>query len=151
MKVGEFSKEYILSIPKYINENGCWISNLSPTNTGYVLITIRQKQYYLHRVVLCLWYNLDYNNPKVDTRHNKGCNHACFNPEHLKPGTAMQNTNDSILHGTHANAAKECCSICGGPYTKTTLRRGPQRGKVKRYCRTCRTLTEKKRRKRFRL
>lgn len=138
MKTGEFTKEYILSIPKEINENKCWIPNLVPLNTGYILITIKQKQYYLHRAVLCLWYNIDYNDKKIVTRHNKDCSHSCFNPEHLKSGTDKDNTEDSVLYGNHANASKECCPKCNGPYSKIRLRHGAQKGKIIRYCKNCR-------------
>jgi hypothetical protein len=144
MKAGAYTKEYVLSIPKTINENGCWIPNLVPLKTGYVPIRIKQINYYLHRVALCLWHNIDYYDKKIETRHSIGCSKACFNPEHLKPGTAMQNIADAVLYKEHANAAKDCCPKCDGPYTKTTLRRGPQRGRVIRYCRTCQTLNQKR-------
>jgi|SRR5579863_5756269 len=149
MKAGEFAKEYILSIHKTINENGCWIPDLVPTNTGYVLITIRQRQYYLHRVVLCLWYDIDYDDNKIETRHGYNCSKACFNPEHLQPGTAKQNVADSVKYKEHANAAKICCPKCRGPYS--TIRRGPSKGK--RFCKPCQILARKilRHKKKFKL
>lgn len=127
----EFTKEYILSIPKTINENGCWIPPHKPKRNGYVTIGIGGALLQLHRVVLALWYNIDYNDQSIDTRHNFTCDRRCFNPEHIKPGTHVENMHDGIY-------VNKLCPKCGGPYNIIRFRHGPQRGKTMRRCPACR-------------
>lgn len=111
-KFGTFTKEYVLSITKIITDNNCWISDHKPKENGYINVTINKRKYYLHRVVLCLWNDIDYNDHKILALH-KCNNNACFNPEHIKPGTKSDNAYDSIRTGTHANSNKERCPKCG--------------------------------------
>lgn len=117
-----FTKEYILSIPKTINNNDCWIPDKVAESNGYVRISINDIRYLLHRVVMCLWYDIEYTNKNIETRHNKGCDRSCFNYEHLKSGTTSDNTKDQVIHGTHHEARKTHCPKCGGEYKRRQYR-----------------------------
>ena len=133
---GHFTIKYILSIPKTVNENGCWIPNKSQDADGYTRVYINSIRYKLHRVVLCLWYDIYYDNKRVVTRHAHGCARACFNPEHLTPGTDSENQKDRLRDGT--DNYKEVCSICGGGYVIRVIKTGISRGKVVKVCLACR-------------
>ena len=139
-----FTREWINNFPKTLNENGCWIpAGYKPHPDGYVSIVINYQTYNLHRLSMCIYHNVDYWDPKIDTRHSKGCSKACFNPEHLQPGTSSENQKDSVIHGTHFNASKDVCPKCGGPYSRKRRRRY---GKelFERYCRNCANDNKKK-------
>lgn len=102
--------DWIDSIPKIIDNNGCWISTIwkSSDDRGYIRISINDKLVYLHRVSMCLFYNIDYSNYKIETRHNSTCSKSCFNYHHLKPGSSSDNENDKIR--------KDKCPKCGWNY-----------------------------------
>lgn len=138
-----FTKEWINNVPKIINENGCWIPIKKSGSDGYVRISIgkggRDGTYSLHRIVMCLYYEIDYNNLKIDTRHSKDCDRACFFHEHLKPGSSSDNVKDSILHGTHANASKKYCSKCGNQFKIRIIKTGWNKGKIMRECIICKS------------
>lgn len=131
------SKEWVLSIPKTINSNGCWIPVKKPDSNGYVRYIVGGEQLLLHRVAMCLWYDIDYNNRDTETRHSGGCSRACFLYSHLTPGTTSENVIDSIRHGTQYNARKLACPKCNTAYSYTTYRVGDYKGKTKRYCPIC--------------
>lgn len=100
--------EWILIIPKIINKNGCWIpTNLAIQHDGYVNISIEGLACRLHRVILCVYLNLNYYDKLWVSRHSKDCVRACFNPEHLKPGTDSDNCKDQVEHGTHRMIQKK--------------------------------------------
>lgn len=147
MKAGEFTKNYILNINKVINGNGCWIPNIRAQNTGYVQITINRQSFYLHRVVLCLWYDVNYYNREIETRHSRGCDKACFNPDHLQPGSAKDNIKDAVLFGEHHNASLILCPRCDGQYKISRVKSGIYRGKIIRVCNFCRNERVKAKRK----
>ncbi len=130
-----FTREWIDSVPKIINSNGCWIpTRWKPYSDGYIVIKNNNIRYHLHRIVICVFYNIDYDDLKIDTRHGKGCDKACFNPEHLQPGSKSDNTKDSVLHGTHRQTQKEICPKCGGSYKIKIIQTGWNRGQISRRC-----------------
>ncbi len=134
----EFNIEWINSIPKTINNNGCWIPLYNkPDTTGYVRIMINYQRFELSRLSMCICYDIDYKDSKIISRHNFGCNTSCFNYKHLQPGTHSDNVKDSVRDGTHAEASKICCSSCGGPFENYIIQTGPNRGKLVRVCRVC--------------
>ncbi len=134
-QIGEFTKEYINSISKTIDENECWESEHTPNTAGQVQISINGHLYVLSRVVMCLWNDISYYDNKIITRH-KCNNRICFNPDHVIPGNDSENQLDAVKAGTHHNASKTNCSKCGGPYSKTKTRKN---GKFlwQRYCKYC--------------
>lgn len=141
-RVGEYSKKYILNLNKSIDSNGCWRSTHVANTAGQIQVSIEGHFYVLSRVVMCLWYNIDYYNYKVLARHL--CNNGvCFNPDHIVPGTDSENQFDAVKAGTHFNASKECCPKCNGPYTKIRTRRN---GKyvIERYCKYCSMMRRRK-------
>jgi len=132
------TKEEIINYPKVINENGCWIPNKVPSSDGYVHIMKDYTSYVLSRVSLIVFNNLDYFDSNLSTRHSTKCSKACFNPEHLLPGTLKDNMQDVITDGKNANLNKEHCNKCGAPYTKTVVRKtGIRKGQVFRRCVIC--------------
>lgn len=145
--------EWINSIPKTINENGCWIPELVPNNTsGYVLISIKGKKFVLSRLSMCIYNNIDYSNSKIDTRHSSICTKSCFNPKHLKPGSASDNRYDAVKDKKDRNSKKDYCPKCGGEYSTRTNKTGIFRSKISRECLNCkeeyRKLWRENRRKR---
>jgi len=132
-----FTKEYVESVPKIINVNGCWIPYQKPTQNGYVLLTIDKEHYYLHRIVMCVYNNIDYDNKKVISRHGKNCIKVCFNPEHIKSGSDSDNANDGVEFGTNFNISKRECPKCGGAYKIKMHKNGRDKGKQYRYCPVC--------------
>jgi hypothetical protein len=140
----EVTKEWIDSIPKIINSNGCWIPNKKSANTGYTQIWIGDKYLLLHRLVLSVYHNLDYHDQSWDSRHGLQCDRACFFHEHLKFGTHSDNNKDIVLHGKHHNANKTKCPQCGCPYRVRINKTGINQGKIRRVCPVC---THKSRRK----
>lgn len=127
-----FTKEYILSIPKIVDSNRCWIPYQKSKSNGYIQVGINGKLLMLHRVVLSLWHNINYNDISVDTMHNQSCDRRCFNPEHIKPGSHLENMRDKIHH----NSKKKICPKCDGRYSLS--RSG--RHKMKRRCNNCRRI-----------
>lgn len=141
-----FSKEFIESLPKTINSNGCWIPiNIKPYNDGYIHIRANNIRYLLHRVAMCIYNNINYYDIKIDTRHNKNCDKRCFFHAHLQPGSKSENIKDSVLHGTHRQAQKEVCPKCGGQYKNKIIKTGWNRGQISRRCLTCDRLKNWKR------
>jgi len=135
-----FTKEWVESYPKDIDNNGCWIpKGIRPTSKGYITPQINGDRRTLSRVVLSLYHGVDYDNYDIVSRHSQGCDKACFNPEHIKPGSQGDNNRDAVEHGTHVNTAKESCPKCGGPYHYVKATSRPVNGKtrVTRRCRRC--------------
>lgn len=140
---------FINSIPKVVNENGCWIpTQWKPYENGYITIRVETIRYLLHRLSMCISQNLDYSDYKMDTRHSEICVRACFNPEHLSPGSQGDNNRDIIKHGANVNLNKECCSKCGGPYKTIRIKSGPRRGQVFRSCILCTRARDRNRKNR---
>lgn len=137
IKLSNINKEWIDNLSKTINENGCWIPNRwSPLSSGYIPVQIEKIVFLLHRLSLCVYNNLNYNDD-FETRHNTGCDKACFNPEHLKSGTVLDNMQDRTKDGTHYETRKKVCSKCGGEYKTRIIKSGYQKGETKRYCPIC--------------
>ena len=79
---------------------------------------------------MCLYYDINYHDRIIQTRHSNLCVRACFNPEHLKPGTHSDNMQDYSATKTH-------CKRCGTRYTKSINKTGLRAGKVYFYCGLC--------------
>jgi hypothetical protein len=137
IRLNELTKGAIESIPKITNDNGCWIpTEKSPSGNGYIQVTINGKYSLLHRIVICIYHNLNYDD-KWDSRHGPKCSKACFNPEHLKSGTASENEFDKVRDGGHHHANKTHCPSCGSEYRRRITKTGPNRGEIRRWCPMC--------------
>jgi hypothetical protein len=135
-KLSQLNREWVNNFPKTINENNCWIPPNRPDDEGYVPIQVEKVYFRLHRLIVAIYHNLDYSDAKWDSRHNTGCSRACFNPDHLQPGTHTDNMRDRKRDGT--SNYKEVCPECGGPYTTRITKTGWSKGKIVRICNTCR-------------
>lgn len=132
--------EQINSIPKTIDDNGCWIPKQKPyggRTKKYVLVSFNYTRYFLSRLSMCIFKGLDYNDYKFHCRHSDICDLRCFNPEHLQPGTQSDNEQDKIRQGRNHNLNKDKCPKCNSSYIRRVIRSGPSKGKVSRVCYTC--------------
>ena len=137
----EFTTEWISNIPKTINDNGCWIPlNHRSDSAGYVSIMFEGVSYVISRLSMCIYNNISYNNKKIVARHDIGCDRACFNYNHLKPGTVSDNAKDSVKEGTHWQTKKKCCPKCGSEYRTKIIKSGWSKGNKYRYCLACKAL-----------
>jgi len=138
IKLTNLTKEAIESISKTIDSNGCWIpSEKCSDSIGYIQVSINGKRLLLHRIVLSIYYNINYDISEIDTRHGSNCNKACFNPDHLIPGTHSDNEKDKVRDGTHHHTRKTECPFCGSKYKIEIQKTGFNRGKIRRRCLTC--------------
>jgi hypothetical protein len=147
-KLSDVNKEWINNYPKIIDANGCWIPPNKPnggTNDEYVIIQVEKNKFYLHRLSMCLHRDLNYNDIKIETRHNTGCDKRCFNPEHLQPGTFMDNQHDRIRDREYNDARKSLCPKCQTPYKVKIVQSGWNRGLRQRYCPLCQDIRNRKR------
>lgn len=133
----QFTKEWIDSVPKTINNNGCWISFLKSDSKGYVRISTDKGYFVLSRLSMCIIYDINYYNKKVVARHNTNCDKGCFYYKHLQPGTDSDNQLDNVRDKKHWETAKLLCPKCGGNYRTVTYKTGWNKGKTKRYCPIC--------------
>jgi hypothetical protein len=132
MKV-EFTKEWINSISKIINDNKCWIPLKKASGNGYIQVTENGIKYQLHRIVLCVYYNKEYQDQSWESRHNKNCDLRCFFIDHLKPGTHTDNMKD-------LEASREFCPKCSERYSKRKKRDKYGILVLRHYCRSCERL-----------
>jgi hypothetical protein len=135
-----WSIEYVLLIPKTINSNGCWIppyAGFWRDKDGYVVFSLRGKQYRLHRVAMSAKYEVDYFDKSNLPRHLNGCSTDCFNPDHILIGTHKDNMQDRIVHGNNPQLNKEFCHKCGGEYKIIIRQSGPRKGMQFRRCQKC--------------
>lgn len=136
-KLSDITVERINKYPKTINLDGCWIPINKPTSAGYVPIQIEGISYTLHRLVVSIYYNLNYHDQSWDARHSTGCSKACFFHEHLQPGTISDNVKDQVRDGIHHHTRKNVCPKCGSIYRTRITKMGWSRGKTYRYCPVC--------------
>lgn len=78
---------------------GCWNWTAGLTSRGYGKIKFGGKTYAVHRLAAILWCGLD---PESRLQACHSCdNPRCFNPEHLFPGTNLENVQDMMAKGRH--------------------------------------------------
>lgn len=67
---------------------------------GYAVLNDQCVRYYCH-ILVCTWVNGPRPFPKAHARHLCGKGHLqCFNAECMKWGTAQDNSDDAVRHGT---------------------------------------------------
>jgi hypothetical protein len=81
-----------------LNANGCWVWKGYKDNYGYGRIRHKGRMIRLHRLY---WILSGQDIPEdLVMRHGQGCSKACYNPEHLTPGTQSENGLDMHRDGT---------------------------------------------------
>ena len=87
-----------------LNENGCWVWKNSKNKQGYGQVWWKGTMHLVHRVY---WLLSDRVIPEgLEMCHGHGCSKACYNPEHLKPGTRVENSADRKRDGTDDRGEK---------------------------------------------
>jgi hypothetical protein len=137
--ISSISKEYILSLPKIVTSEECWIKEKS---SSYPTITINNQVYILSRLVAHLWHNLDLNDPRQLACHRCD-NKPCFNPEHIYSGTFSSNLNDAVDSRAHGQTKRTHCKL-GHLLDGIKVR---SNGNSERYCKKCQRLANIKHRR----
>lgn len=134
----KFTKEFVQSLPKVIDSvTGCWLYQ-GYTLRGYGVICINYIDYYVSRLSIVAYLDINYFDSKIEACHKPKCpNKHCFNPDHLYAGTHAQNMNDKIITRTHQQHSKLVCPKCGNEYTTYKMKTGSRAGKTQRRCRFC--------------
>lgn len=139
-----FTREWIESYPKIINDNECWIPQAGDDSFGYIRVSVGNLRFYLHRIVLCVYYDVEYGNLDIESCHNSGCAKSCFNHKHIRPGSRSDNMQDRLRDGNHHNAKKDKCPKCGGDFTLRIYKTGMAKGRKHRFCKHCLRLSKRK-------
>lgn len=107
----------------------CWLWTGCHNSAGYGQLKFRGKVTRSHRVALELGLGIDLGTLQAlhhcDTR-------ICGNPEHLYPGTPLDNMRDKVRRGRHPDSRKTHCPQ-GHEYNDINTYRRNKR----RYCRIC--------------
>jgi len=85
-----------------VNENGCWVWRGNKLNSGYGRVAWKNKKKRVHRLY---WLLSGRTIPEgLDMLHGHKCSKACYNPEHIRPGTCSENALDKHRDGTCVQA-----------------------------------------------
>jgi hypothetical protein len=109
------------------NEQGCWLWSGRLNPNGYAHTRIQYRMKYVHR--------LSYEHYVGPIPEGLGLDHlcrnrSCFNPAHLEPVTALENSRRGVwVPRTHCPA--------GHPYAGDNLRIRMWNGKPQKYCVVC--------------
>lgn len=113
-----------------LNNNKCWIWTgnrlLMRGKKSYGFITEKSVNKLIHRLSLCIYLGLDYDDNSWQACHICDVQH-CWNPLHLYVGTPKSNAQDRYKDQTHC--------VNGHPRTKENLYTNSQGS---RGCRICR-------------
>lgn len=77
---------------KQVTETGCWEFTGHLVN-GYGYLRWQGATIGIHRLVASAVHGMDLRNPTLVARH-KCDNPPCFNPDHIEPGTQLDNQRD---------------------------------------------------------
>jgi len=92
--------ETIILENRIINENNCWIWKGKIAANGYGQIEFIGFIGQIHRIISYLYLDLD-NHKDLCVLHNCD-NPLCFNPEHLRLGTRVENNKDKCERNRQA-------------------------------------------------
>ena len=85
---------------RLIAANGCWLFT-GCRRGGYGRIAFHRRTHQAHRVSAWAFLGIDISDPARKILHECD-NPPCFNPDHLRPGTQVQNIYDAVAKGRHA-------------------------------------------------
>lgn len=113
-----------------MTDNGCWEYTGYVGPMGYGLTNWRGRNHPVHR----LMHMIDKGSiaPGLDVLHSCD-NTKCFNPDHLRAGTAKENTGDSVKRKRHYGTYKTQCKR-GHPLSGKNVYREKS---GRRHCKTC--------------
>lgn len=89
-------RQRLLASTKVNQESGCWEWQKT-RRKGYGRMSIMGKLHQAHRVAAMVYLGFDLTSP-LDVRHTCD-NPPCCNPQHLVPGTTLENIMDAVLKG----------------------------------------------------
>jgi hypothetical protein len=89
-------QEYLLQ-NRTVDEHGCWLWNKYRNGQGYGTQYVDGKPIRLNRLAAHLWLHFDLTSD-LDVLHECD-NPPCFNPNHLRPGTRLENMADMARKG----------------------------------------------------
>jgi hypothetical protein len=82
-----------------LNENGCWVWKGGMHTYGYGQVKWQGTTNQVYRLY---WLLSGRTIPEgLEMCHGHNCSRACYNPEHLKPGTHAENMGDKVRDGTN--------------------------------------------------
>lgn len=134
----------LLSFRKIID--GHWIFNGALNIKGYGNFSLNGSNVNAHRLSAFLYGIIDSLDSSLQVLHNNDCKYkSCFNPECLRAGTALENTQDSIDKGTkfHPNKGKLTCKR-GHPLTGDNAKKDSRGFGVS--CKECILIKQRERR-----
>jgi HNH endonuclease len=110
---------------------GCWNFTGTLTSNGYGHMSFHGESEYTHRISAVIYLNFDLDSGLV-VMHI--CDKSsCFNPDHLKIGTQLENMQDAVAKGRMSNTKKMTTAQVaevkylltkGDPYRQLALRFG---------------------------
>lgn len=107
------------------------------TKTGYGVLTLNGRQYKVHRLAVIL-SGRKY--PKGTVTDHLCRNHSCINPEHLEVVTNAEN----VMRGRSFAVTNAHKTLCKRGHTLDGTRKNRRiSGKLERFCKQCRTLTNR--------
>lgn len=93
-------------LEKATQVDGCLISHLAPNAKGYIPVSIGGRTGEKWRANRLVFHIRCESVTKTDLILHSCDNRACINPEHLRKGTAKENTADMVSRGRARNGGK---------------------------------------------
>lgn len=112
------------------NDKGCKLV-VCAKSSGYGILRISGKNYYIHRLILIFKHNLP-DNAKFTSLHSCDTK-SCINEDHLSIGSTRENSIQAVIRGLNKQTNKTHCPQ-GHEYTKENTYKHRNR----RHCNICR-------------